>query len=343
MEIKILLIDADSIGYACNAVGEKKLNSAGMEVQGVLKMLQSIRARLKDFPGYVPILIWDGHSFFRRAILSDYKSGRVGTPEKLELKKSYKAQVPYIQKIIHCSGLIQVNHPNAEADDLAYQITRKTNMAGIKTVILTSDSDLLQCVNENTIFVHARANKDGERQVVDMENFVEETGFSSPHIYIQGKAISADDTDDIAGVHGIGLPTASKISKGHGSIQGFFEDVDQGLHKPKGVVQNRLNEEGRAVFERNMQLMDLSRAPQFLPDARFSKRAQPSFQAAMETLGELNLLKEIKPAFFEVFEAVAKQTDSVAEDILTLLKGMADQAESRPALSSPVHRSSPTC
>lgn len=320
MDTKLLLIDADAIGYACNAVGDRMHNNEGMEVQGVLKMLQSIRARLRDFPGYLPIVLWDGNSTFRKSILLEYKSTRFDEPEKLALKVSYKKQVPFIQKVLHCSGLIQANHPLAEADDLIFQISRKTEMAGIKTVILSSDSDLFQCVSENTVFVHSKANKDGERRVVDLENFLEETGFANPHAYIQGKAISGDDTDDIDGVKGIAMKTAVKISASHGSVMDFFRDIDQGLYTPKGVIQTRLNEEGRKIFEQNMQLMDLSRAPEFLTQTRFSRRGQPSLQTCMETLGELNLLGHIKPAFFEVFDSVADLSSRQAGALQALLR-----------------------
>lgn len=265
---KISLVDGHSVGYTQHC-GMRPLTHDGMEVQAIFGFIRFLkRARIAN-PDFVPIVLWDGVAQWRYDLHPDYKGDREKTPEQIARRKAYRAQIPYIQQFFEALGIPQAVHPGAEADDLAAKFSKNLSRGGSLVRLISSDQDWLQLIDENVSWQEARASKqEGEDyRKVTAENFVEFTGYTTPQAFADGIALVGDVSDSIPGVGGIGEKGAPQFLIEHGRVGEFFRKVDCGEYSPKKKAHVHLaTEEGRAKFELNSKLVDLSRIPDIRSD-----------------------------------------------------------------------------
>lgn len=261
----ILIIDANSIGYASHSA--TKLHVNGREVQAIFNSLKTIRNLILKHKDYVPYVLWDGHAQFRYDIHPSYKGDRDSTPEKVKERNAYKQQKPDIFKALYHLGVIQMRDAGLEADDLAGILVDRINNSDAKAILVTGDKDWIQLVNKNvTWFDPIR-----DRQVTH-KTFPELTGFATSQQFVEGKALTGDTSDTIPGVGGIGEKGAPEFLMNFQSVYKFFERADAGEldgKQPAAIRRFRDNEAPkdsskygkmlpmRDAFERNMALMDL--------------------------------------------------------------------------------------
>ena len=253
----LLLIDGNSLGYTSHHVGDPRY-SGDRQVQAIYNFLRSLHYKLTEDPRLFPIVVWDGRSEFRYALHPEYKSSRNKTEAQRAARKVYTAQVPSLQKLLKHLGVLQIRAPFAEADDLGYQISRLFRGSLHHIELYTGDTDWLQLVAENVTFRTVR--RSGER--VTLETFSEKTGYASPIQFIEGKALKGDDSDDIEGVPGVGDVTAASILTQYGTMADFYlrASADPSILTRK-VLKQIANPINQRLWERNITLMDLSRAP----------------------------------------------------------------------------------
>lgn len=300
----VLLIDGNSIGHANHNM--TKLTVGGAEVQAIFGFLKSIRAMHDRFHNIVPIVLWDGRAQWRYNLFPGYKSGRQEArdkdPKKQQDKDNYEKQVPLIRKAMSSLGVRQVLHPDYEADDLAGLLVKK--MPGRKIILVTGDQDWLTLIGPDvTWFDPIRDN------TVALANLFEFSGYMSPRAFLQGKALRGDSSDSISGVGGIGEKGARELLARFGSVEKFWQHCEDGgdpgnkaqtaLWKGRSVFDKEQwtaafrgdpadakalkkhvdawEGQGRLLFERNVQLMDLTNVPE--PDSGTIKIDKGEFNA----------------------------------------------------------------
>lgn len=253
-----MLIDGNSLGYTQHHTGPARILDNGLHTQAIEGFARSITFKLKELAPTMPVVLWDGHAAWRYALYPPYKSGRERTAKQLADRAAYKAQVPYLQRLLKALGIAQVKDPGAEADDLAYQLTLHLLRHGHRVHLMSSDTDWWQGIAEGVSCQGCR--KDSQR--IDHANFAETTGYPSPRAFIEGKALISDTADDIEGIPGIGAKTAKRLLKRYGSQEGFYHAVATNTADltPKPLLE-LASAAGRERWDRNLRLMDLSRAP----------------------------------------------------------------------------------
>lgn len=172
-------------------------------------------------------ILWDvSGSFLRKKIFPEYKANRrkkaeEGTIEEQEEQRNKYEQIAETISVYKQLNLKSIGFTGVEGDDLIGILSRLFAVDGRHVVILSSDRDMLQLINE---YVHVY--RPIEDQYFDEENFNEKFGYSPPtHIFI--KALVGKGADNVPGVEGVGASTAIKWLQKYGSIDGLLENFDK--------------------------------------------------------------------------------------------------------------------
>ena len=292
------IIDGNSLGWAHHSA--TKLNYAGFQTQSIFGMAKALREIRTSYPGERIFVLWDGRAKHRFAELETYKGDREKRreedPEAAKDHAEYKRAVPIIKKAFKLMGVPQLESPDHEADDIAGLLCK---MGGKKRLV-TGDTDWLQLVSELVDWYDPR---NGGKHI-SMRTFHEATGYFSPGEHIQGKALIGDTADSIPGVDGVGDTTAAGFLAKWRSVDAFFAAVDSGAHVPaqrKSKVAKTLHPEqviaspeGRALFARNMRLMDLRTPHSDLQAKMVITPGAPNFDGLQTLLGRLGMVSILR-------------------------------------------------
>lgn len=292
-----LLIDGNSIAHASH--NATKLTVGGMQVQAIFGVLKSLRALLEFTPGMPkPIILWDGSSNWRKDIYPEYKLNRVAKNAKEQASKdAYKAQMPFLEKALEYLGVMQLRSPLLEADDIAGHMVH--HQAGATQITLvTGDQDWLQLVRPNvTWFDPIRDRR------VSVANFYDFTGYANPRAFVQGKALHGDTGDNVPPVGGIGEKGAPLVLATFRDMDNFFSLTTTQVADKSKALRELHTPAGRAKYDLNMKLMDLSQARKPLPGEMIIKKnpADPDkFELLCKRLAFASILREM-PRFLEAF------------------------------------------
>jgi 5'-3' exonuclease len=264
----ILLIDGNSIMHANH--NATPLSVGGMQVQAIFGVLRSLRALMQETPGQKELLcLWDGKAQFRMELFPEYKGNRAPMDAAQQASKdAFKRQGPFLEKALSMLNVRQMRSPLLEADDLAGHLIPRLVAAGYQITMVSGDRDWLQMVGPGVSWYDPIRNRR-----VDELNFLEFTGYFTTRAFLHGKALQGDGSDNIDGIAGLGEKGAALFLAQWKDVNEFFAAVDAGTHTPKARAsktatslhpeQILASPEGRAVFERNVKLMDwsLSRKP----------------------------------------------------------------------------------
>ncbi len=253
----IMIVDGSAVGYANQY--SHTLTAQGMEVQAISGTLWSLSVLLRTHYDFFPVLAWDGRAQWRYDLYADYKSECLKSEASRAARASFERQRPHIQTMAGKLGLMQLEAPNAETDDVAFQLANVLAAGGHDVLIVTNDSDLLQAVGHGIGWFDSRAKK----LIATADDLHDHVGTPDPWTYLQAKALAGDASDTIEGLPRVGIPTALKVFGQHGgSIESFYAHVEAGkVDLKKKTLGAIASAAGRATYERNMKLMDLSRAP----------------------------------------------------------------------------------
>ncbi|SSI71562.1 5'-3' exonuclease H3TH domain-containing protein [Acinetobacter baumannii] len=233
MENLIILVDANSIGYA--AQHAIKLYSGSMQTQAVFSFIKTMRELRQRYPHAGMVVLWDGRAEWRFEREPSYKSNRKCDPRMQQEHDAYKAQCPFIKRALKALGIKQMTSAIHEADDLAgILVQRFASDPNNRILLITGDRDWLQLVKPNVSWRDPR----DESRFIHWANFYEKTGFKSPVAFLQGKALQGDSSDCISGVGGIGEATAIKILAEYGSVNEFWKLCDAGLKPPSKALRS---------------------------------------------------------------------------------------------------------
>lgn len=219
MKRDTVLIDMNSVGHAAHR--GTVLKSGDQETQAIYGTLKTIRSLRVRHPDALILGLWDGRSW-RKDQSDVYKGNRTDTPEKVEERRRYKSQAPYIRRGLRLLGIPQLFAINLEADDLAGHLAAKYSREGSLVRLISGDQDWIQLVNASCIWEDHRE----ETRKVNVKSFENFTGVKTPKQFVQMKAMTGDQSDNLPGVGAIGDERALTIIKIWGSVEDFLADPD---------------------------------------------------------------------------------------------------------------------
>jgi 5'-3' exonuclease len=139
-------------------------------------------------------------SCFRNDIYADYKSSRVLPEPELAF------QLNLCQEITQALGVTCKASDTYEADDLLATVAAQARRRGVSSAVISADKDLVQLLVNDNDYIHDY----GRKEPVYTTEILAESGVH-PSRWAELLAIAGDASDDIPGVPGVGVKTASKI------------------------------------------------------------------------------------------------------------------------------------
>jgi DNA polymerase-1 len=240
-------------------------------VCGYLKTLQKLSREVK--PDRI-IICWDGQdgSVRRRSQDKNYKEGR--KPLRLnwennqteeETLKNKLWQMGRLMEYMNNMPICQLMFDAVEADDIISLVCQE--LPDDQKVIISSDKDFYQLVNDKTIIYRPVQN-----QLINRKKIVDEFGIH-PNNFAISRAICGDNSDNLHGIKGAGLATLAKrmpFLKEEKSAT--FDDIFNYCDEQKGNI--KLYDsilESKEVVMKNYKIMQLY-APSVQPSVKHTVR-----------------------------------------------------------------------
>lgn len=220
-----LIIDGNSLSYRAYYATLKQLeyfkNSERQPTNAIkLMLLMSLKILNEHDPQYAVVAFDAGKKTFRDDVYDKYKAGRHATPKEL------LSQLPLIQQVLEYSGFCICVHSGIEADDVIGSFVDLANKNKINTFVYTSDKDMLQLVNENTIVYQPKKGV-SEMMVYNNQNFKDLYYGLSPSQVIDFKAIVGDPSDNLPGVKGIGKAIGVKLIQKYQTLEKIYKNLSE--------------------------------------------------------------------------------------------------------------------
>ena len=217
MESKPVLF-IDLLNLYCRSFASVPLtNDNGEHVGGVYGSLNALQSYIKRFEPSECIIAWEGSQSGerRRKKLKEYKEGRkmVGmrrgfTTSDVDEKEAFARQLELLKNSLDHLPMKQVAVKYLEADDAIAYMAKK--VIDKKSIIITTDRDYLQLVDENiSVFRPVKTKENPTGEMINLE-WMHKKENIHPYNYALLKAIVGDKSDNITGVKGIGEKTARK-------------------------------------------------------------------------------------------------------------------------------------
>ncbi len=220
------LILIDGSGYIFRAFYglPTMTNENGVPVNAVFGYTKMLLKLIDDFkPMYVAVIFDVARKTFRNDLYNLYKANRSDPPEELI------PQFSIIREATNAIGLPAVEMEGFEADDLIATYSNMARKTNKKVIIITSDKDLMQLVDDNTILFDPM-----KQYWINNEQVFEKFGVY-PSKVIDVQSLAGDSSDNIPGVPGIGIKTAADLINQYG-------DLEQLLTRANEVKQNKRRE-----------------------------------------------------------------------------------------------------
>ena len=217
MESKPVLF-IDLLNLYCRSFASVPLtNDNGEHVGGVYGSLNALQSYVKRFEPSECIIAWEGSQSGerRRKKLKEYKEGRkmVGmrrgfTTSDVDEKEAFARQLELLKNSLDHLPMKQVAVKYLEADDAIAYMAKK--VIDKKSIIITTDRDYLQLVDENiSVFRPVKTKENPTGEMINLE-WMHKKENIHPYNYALLKAIVGDKSDNYTGVKGIGEKTARK-------------------------------------------------------------------------------------------------------------------------------------
>jgi DNA polymerase-1 len=190
----------------------------------LFKLLEDARSDdSKNKPTHFAVIFDSARKNFRNEIYSDYKANRAEAPDDLA------PQFEYIRKSVEAFNLPSIELLNYEADDLIATYAKKITEAGAKVTVISSDKDLMQLVsNKVRLFDPMKSKVIGEKEVIEKFGV-------KPNQVIDVQSLAGDSSDNVPGVPGIGIKTASELINKYKTLENL-------LKKASEIPQNKRRE-----------------------------------------------------------------------------------------------------
>ena len=211
--MRLLIIDGHAFAYRA-FYGIRGLTSPTGQptnaIYGFINMLARLEAQV--LPTHA-VVVWDGGLDAERVEeLGDYKGERDPMPDDMEVQLD--AMVEYLD----AEGWASVCDDGVEADDRIGQLAKRAEAEGFEVVIASSDKDFFQLINDRVKMMNP-ADKSGV--AMDADAVVVKTGVK-PEQIVDWLSLVGDAADNIPGVPGVGVKTASALLNEFGSVDGIY-------------------------------------------------------------------------------------------------------------------------
>lgn len=240
----VYILDSYGLIFRCYFafISRPLTNQNGENVSALFGFFRNLHWILQHYkPGYLFAAMDSKTKTFRHQMYEQYKATRNKTPDDLH------AQIPWIEDILKDLGIPVLQCDGYEADDIIATVEKKCREQGRGCRILSGDKDLMQLVNETTQILKPESGA-STWKVTGIDGVQTEWGVM-PKQLLDLLALCGDTADNIPGVMGIGIKTASKLINDYENLEGIYAH----LADLKGATLKKLQDgEKDAYFSRDL-------------------------------------------------------------------------------------------
>ncbi len=246
MSEKIVLIDGHSILNRAFYGVPLLSNSSGLHTNAVYGFLNIMFKILEEEkPQYLAVAFDVKAKTFRHEMFEAYKGTRKPMPAELH------EQVPVIKEVLQAMGILIMEQPGLEADDILGTMAKRAQSTGMEVALISGDRDLLQIADEHIKIRIPKTKGGGKTEVEDYYPADVVAKYQvNPKQFIELKALMGDTADNIPGVPKVGEKTATDLIVNFGSVAGVYEHIEE-VTKP--AIRKTL-EENKDLAELSLKL-----------------------------------------------------------------------------------------
>jgi len=217
---RLAIIDGKSVFYRGYYAMPNLATKDGTPTGGVFgfaTMALEVLRKLK--PDYVAVA-WDKPKTNIRRRLElypAYKAGRKPAPP------DFYEQIPVLHELLQAFGWPLYELDDYEADDIMGTLAVQANEQGLDTLLITSDLDMLQLVNDH-VKVYALKKGLSNIELYSPESFTAKYGIDVTQ-FLDLKSLKGDSSDNIPGVPGIGEKGAIQLLQEHQTLDGVYDNL----------------------------------------------------------------------------------------------------------------------
>lgn len=274
-------------------------NPAGVPVSAVYGFTNMLLKLLRDYHApYMAVIFDAARENFRNEIYAAYKANRDETPEDLI------PQFPLIRDATQAFDIPALELEGYEADDLIATYARLASEAGKKVVIVSSDKDLMQLVDDNVRMLDPMKDK-----WIDEAGVLEKFGVP-PSRVVDVQALAGDSVDNVPGVPGIGVKTAAQLINEYGSLDELLARAGE-IKQPKRREKLTAHADDARISKQLVKLDDHAPVPMALEDLRTHDPDKPALVSFLQLHGFKSILKRLG-APVDIPEAAPMQDNAPA-------------------------------
>jgi len=259
--------------------------STGLSTEAVYIFNNMLRKLAKQHdPPYIAAVFESGEPTHRVQEFAEYKANRAEAPADLA------EQLPYVRRVLEAMNIPILEYPGFEADDVIGTLARRAEEAGFEVVIVSSDKDMMQLVNERVSMLNPA--KDDEWYGPEK---VKEFMGVPPERVTDLLALKGDAIDNIPGAPGIGEKGARDLIDRFGSLDALLARAAEVERKAyRESLQNNVE---RIRMSHRLATIETDVPVEFSLDA---VKARPfdtaRLKAVYKELEFYSLLKELGPS-----------------------------------------------
>jgi len=245
---RVLIIDGLNTFIRC-WTSIPTMNDDGDHVAGVTGVLRSIGYAIRQTQPTRVVVVFDGKdgSKNRKKIYGEYKAGR--DKNKLRVNRQYadmmneederesmKRQFVWLMEMLHELPITTMIYDGVEADDIMAYIPTQILKEGEQAVIMSTDKDFLQLVDNDTIVWSPT-----KKKIYNTNRIKEEFGLDPSNLLLY-RVLDGDKSDNIPGVYGCGIKTLLKRfpelkDDTEITVSDLFQLTENKLEETKGKIK----------------------------------------------------------------------------------------------------------
>ena len=227
MEKKVMIIIDFNNTVFKSYYKERLINSKGENVNAIKGFFFKLGALISNYsPEHIVFAADRSRSTtFRKKIFKPYKANRDRRPFDPDID----FQMRQATALANATGFPFISDDLYEADDIMGMLTKLGNENNMTVILVSSDKDLYQLLNEDTFIMN------GNGDLVT-EEWLNMNYKLTPSQFIEHKMLMGDRGDNIPGIDGIGELTSLRLLHRFDNIESIYSKINS----LKDVVRNKL-------------------------------------------------------------------------------------------------------
>ena len=291
---RLILVDGSGYIFRAFYALPPMSREDGTPVNAVFGFTSMLLKLSEDMEGENILVVFDAaRTTFRNAIYKEYKANRSEPPEELV------PQFDLIKKATTAIGLKSLEVENYEADDIIATYVKIAKKENIETLVISSDKDLMQLIQDGVSLYDPMKNIK-----IGPEAVLEKFGVS-PDKVIDVQALAGDSSDNVPGVPGIGVKTASQLINEYGSLEKLLDNASS-IKQEKRRESLLNNAELAIVSKKLVSLFSDVPIPYKISDLKWTPRNDDNLLAFLKE----NNFKRLENRYFYPEQAGNSQPES---------------------------------